>query len=575
MKQQARSDATRASKTPQPSRPARPASAERFGGALSQLAGMINGGPQAQAMTQLKEAARQGPQVQRLAGLAAEINQGAATPAGPECAAPGPVIQRYEVKQAPEDHKIYSRSGNGNMITGMGSPNHDFFVAHNEAFPVMNELIKDSPLELFARSRKTLFANSMFQVGLRYKTSRLTDEARKEQIRQKSVKKKFFEPEEKGNLQLQYEKHVLPNIKLYRENIAHETLEKINRLGIDPSTIKAIRTRLYDLMGSLNLFKKVFTAELANRGEFDQESEELAGVSLGLIQTVEGPLYKTDLTRTDLAQARQTLLETWFDEEDRDNPNLISKIVYAIRDNLEALIAAFPEDRPVNMFLFQKYNFNLEIIQKLYDRDNLVLYRACDVQASTLLGNKVTEENAQQLKNYSAGGGAFHYATKILGSGADWVTLEHFAASELERKISGTERAKFKNLDHTWQFIMQGVQPSVKKGISNEDKYFEIYTKIRYYLKGLVQHQQGEFDTARRDRLERPEVERFVQLSESSQLSNVMGWRAFYDRISDENEEQRLIDVLSRIEGIALIEKKDPLVFAKESWDDLMALMKK
>lgn len=562
---------------------------------LAQLAATMNASPRTQVLAQLQTQIGHSPRVEGLKELAAQIHRG--TPAqsqragdhevlnpaldapAEQFAAPSeavpessPVIQRYQVEEAPENRQIYARSDNKNMITGMGTPNHDFFVAHTEAFPVMNNVIKDSPLELISRGQKQLFKQTMYQVGLRYKTSRLKDEARKEQIKQKTVKEKFFESEDRSNLQLEYQKKILPNIKLYRENILKETIANIDQLGLNKSVVKAIRSNLYELMTSLNLFKKVFNAELANKGEFDEGSAELASVGLGLIRTVEEPLYRTDLTRQDLKAARQSLLETWFDEDDRDNPNLISKIVYGIRDNLEALIKAFPRGQRVNMMLFQKYNFNLEIIQQLYDKDNLVLYRACDVQASTLLGNKITKENAQLLKVYNANVDRyFHYVTKILESGGDWVTLEHFAADPRDKLISGTEEAKFKNLDHTWQYIMQGSHPSTVEGVSNEDKYFEIYTKIRYYLKGVEQHQAGGFDTSKRPTEEQPQKR--VQLGEFSHLANVMGWRAFYEKIADKKKEYQLMDGLNKIEE-TLYQGLDPLVHAKQAWDDLMALLK-
>ncbi|WP_264537885.1 DUF4157 domain-containing protein [Flavobacterium sp. N1736] len=480
-------------------------------------------------------------------------------------------IQRYSIKKAPENNKIYSQSDNKVMLTGMGSPNHDFFVEHSQAFPIMNNMIKNSPLEIFPRTTEKLFDKNMLKAGLRYKTDRLVDEGRKEKIKRKDVKEDFFESKKTENVQKEYELHVLPHIKAYRELILNSAKHKIENIGLSKGVVSAIRGSLYELITSLNLFKKVFNGEIANKGEFDEDSKNLAHVGLELIRTVENPLYETDLTKAKLIAAKQTLLETWFDEEDRDNPNLLSQIVYSIRDNLSALISVFP-NQPVDMMPFHQYNFNLEIIQNLFSPDNLVLFRACDVQASTLLGNKLTHENKDQLKNYNAGQeGAFHYATKILGAGSDWVTLEHFAASVKEREISGIGRSKFKNLDHTWQFIMQGQSHSTTPGVSNEDKYFEIYTKVRYYLKGITKHETGAFDTARRDRISDPtkaESDWYVQLGDSSQLSNIMGWRAFYKKIATEGEENELINFLERMD-LPRTEGMDPLVHSKLSWDHL------
>lgn len=480
-------------------------------------------------------------------------------------------IQLFSVEEAPENQKIYSRSEN--MITGMESPNHEFYVRGEDAFPIMNGYIKQSPLELYQSNTIMLFNTKMYEVGLRYSTQRRPDEARKEQISRKEVKSKFFESDKKENLQKMYEEKILPQIKEYRDMIFTSARQGIDLQGLNPSTIKPITNYLFDLTSSLNLFKKVINTELANKGDFNEDTEALSQVSLSLIQSVEEPLYQNNLIKQQLIQSKQSLLEVWFDEMDREEVNVVGKILFRILDSLSDLIGIFP-DEGVNMIPFHKYNFNREMLQKLYSRDNIALYRACDVQASTLLGNKITPENTEQLKNYNAGAEqAFHYATKIWKSGNDWVSLEHFAASERERIISGTENAKFKNLDHTWQFIMQGSIDSQDEGLSDEDKYFEVYTKIRYYLKGLTEHERGSFDTSIRERMDRDEALRFIQLGESGQLSNVFGWYAFYGRVSDQEKEKTLIGALEQID-IARQAGIDPLVHSKGSWDSLMELMR-
>lgn len=579
--------------------PAGPVSAGRqqqriaSSGGLAQLATMMNSGPRTQALTQLQTSFQHSARVQGLNRMSSEMHRDAPAQLQevPQEAHDEPdseaarnsslptigssaVVQRFQVEQAPEDREIYSRSNDKKLVTGMHTPNHDFLVNTMAAYPVMNGVMKDSPLEVFSRGKKKLFGQTMSQVGLQYKRSRLKDEARKEQIKRGTVKKDFWESENRGDLQAQYEKNVLPNVYLYRENITKETLADIEASGFNKAEIAPILQFLSYLMTSVNLFKTVFNAELANTGEFNKRNQQLAAVGLGLLRTVEYPLYKADLTKEDLRAAKQSFLETWFDEDDRDNPNLISQIVYRILDGLTKLIKVFPKGKQANMILFQKYNFNQELLQKLLSKDNLVLYRACDAQASTLLGNKVTPENQPLLKSYSAGVDAqLHYATKILTSGADWVTLEHFAASQLERRISGTETARAKNMDHTWQYIMQGSHPSAKEGVSNEDKYFEIYTKIRYYLRGLVEHQKGTFNLNPREKLQDAEARRFIQLSGSSQMANVVGWHAFYNHIASAEEEDKLFVSLNQLEA-ALYSGEDPLVHAKESWDNLMAWQK-
>lgn len=488
-----------------------------------------------------------------------------------------PIVQRFQVREAPEDDKIYSQSDNGNMVTGMETPNHDFYVRHGDAFPVMNDCIKDSPLELFPRNKRKLFGQNMYSVGARYKTHRLVDEGRKEKIKQGTVKEDFFESNNRVNLQLEYEQKVLPYIKEFRETIADQAKLDLDSMGLAPNVVKSIRMWLYELVGNINLFKNVLTAELANSGEFDEDAEGMAAAGLLVVEQVEDVLYKPDLTQQDLQEAKHNLLCTWFDEDNRDSPNLISKVLYRILDGLSELIERFPDDQPIDMMPFHRYNFNTELIQKLYSPDNLVLFRACDVHASTLLGNKITPENQHQLKGYSAGQnghGELHFVTKILTSGSDWITFEHFAASEREHEVSGVgfQGRGFKNLDHTWQFLMQGVQPSTQQDISDEDKYFETYTKIRYYLKGLVAHQTGSFNDSIRDRSQRENYSRFVMLSGTGQLANVFSWRAFYRRVVEDGEEKELEKVLTAMD-YQMLEGNDPLVHAKESWDQLVRLV--
>jgi len=52
-----------------------------------------------------------------------------------------------------------------------------------------------------------------------------------------------------------------------------------------------------------------------------------------------------------------------------------------------------------------------------------------------------------------------------------------------------------------------------------------------------------------------------------------MGWRAFYKEISDKKKEYQLMDGMNKIEE-TLRDGLDPLVHAKQAWDDLMALLK-
>lgn len=481
-------------------------------------------------------------------------------------------VQRYQVRKAPEDGRIYSQSDNGVLATGMGTPNHELYSTSYDSVNVINKNIKASPLEVYVLGNKALFGQEMFSLGLRYKSKRLVDEGRKEKIRRKEIKGDFIESSKKGNLQKQYETRVLPYIQLFRETVVGRALDEIEEMGLEKSEAKVVRNYLYEVVQAVNLFKKVVNAELANTGKFDKGTARLSEVYLRLIETVEDPLYRVDLTRDDLKAAKQQLLELWFDDIDRENPNLVNQVSLRILDELNHLIRVFPKDRALNMMPFHRTNFNVELISHLYSTDNLALYRACDVQASTLLGNKLTPENVHRLKIYSAGVDThFHYATKIVETGNDWVTLEHFALSEREREVSGLEGAAAKNLDHTWQYIMQGSTPSTKDTISDQDQYFEHYTKIRYYLKGLRAHQSGVFDPERRQRAYGPNDKSNFNLSGMSHLSNVIGWKAFQDRVSNPEEENKLRNEMNHMD-LYNYPGMDPLVHSKLTWDHIMGL---
>jgi len=120
---------------------------------------------------------------------------------------------------------------------------------------------------------------------------------------------------------------------------------------------------------------------------------------------------------------------------------------------------------------------------------------------------------------------------------------------------------------------MQGTAQSSKQEVSKEDKYFEIYTKIRYYLKGLKEHEKGKFDTSRRPRTSEGKKEQYIQGGINSQFANVLSWKAFYGKVLQDEEEENLMDKTLGNDFLSL--EMDPLVHAKESWDQLMELQKK
>jgi len=80
-----------------------------------------------------------------------------------------------------------------------------------------------------------------------------------------------------------------------------------------------------------------------------------------------------------------------------------------------------------------------------------------------------------------------------VSSGTDWVTLEGFAAGDLEREFSGVGEDSFRMLDNTWQYIMQGSAAPPSAEISTTDQYFVLYTQVRYLLDDVYERGKGLF----------------------------------------------------------------------------------
>ncbi|GAA2658266.1 MULTISPECIES: hypothetical protein [Actinosynnema] len=474
-------------------------------------------------------------------------------------------VQRLAVTTAPEDDRTYARSDDHRVVTGLDNPNHELLVADTGAIGEINTAIRDSPLAVVPGAKRTLFTTGMTEVRLAYSSARRPAEARGH------WQPRPFSQGVPENLQARYEKHILPNIIAYRTTIRANALNEMYAEKLTLASTCGIATRLEELSGSLGRFRNVVAAELAGRGDFPGEVHELTRSALDVLIEVESALAEESVTKARLRYAATSMSELPFFSARNVPPSLV-RLALRVHREVTALSELVPE-APLSLLPFQVYNFNRQLLGQLHTPDNVALYRACDVQASTLLGNSLTEKNAHRLKTYNTGNGKdFHYATKILSSGADWVSLEHFAASQRERRISGLgDGDMFKNLDHTWQFLMMGTSGSgARRSTEDEDRYFERYTRIVYYLDNLVEHERGGFSTALRDRIADRGGTTHVQLSSSSQLANVMGWRAFYRKVADRAEENRLIDLIVAMEKAVGADEVSPLQAALRSWDDLV-----
>jgi len=415
------------------------------------------------------------------------MRRGPAAPIASECraAAPAamPVTQLYRIEREPVTTRVYSVSNDNSMVTGMATPNHDFYVGNATQIGAMNNAISASPLLFYAAGTARLFGRDYYRVGLSFDTARVRGGAPDDRRAPRQ-----------DNLQALYRDQVLPEIRAFREGRrAGKTAEidaaavvsdgQVNPAFINPALAASVRR--------LELFKKLILSQLTLASYRDDEPGAIADAGQ-IVATLESALYSTDITRGDIA-ARLEQLAPYFRAEENlarfARTPILRATLLELRAAVAALAAALPVDLPVDLMSFHNAGFQARQVEAVDGPDNVLLYRACDVTAATLLGNKITEQNAQRLKTYVAGsGGAFHYATKILQSGGDWVTLEGFAASDRERGIIGIEDDdSAKNVDDTWQYIMYGALAGDGDPLlSDEDRYFALYTKLRYYLKGIT-----------------------------------------------------------------------------------------
>jgi len=274
-----------------------------------------------------------------------------------------------------------------------------------------------------------------------------------------------------------------------------------------------------------------------------------------------------------VAKAVEDLLGLWFDEINDPPVNLIDETSQDVLGSLEELRDAFPSDAVLDMVTLRGTLFQRSQLASLASEDAVLLYRACDVMASTLMGNRVDPESMHRLKAYTSGSsGVGHYATRIVASGGDWVSMEGFAASAVDREVSGLGDLTFPNLDNTWQFIMQGSTrpvPEDDRDLSDEDRYFELYTRLRYLLKGIYNEGLGQFNPSRRADARKEGYEKSVAKGASSALMNLKAWKVLAEGWRDEDTGKEFGDI-GQLEGRWGVEEADPAWGMQTAWNELI-----
>lgn len=475
----------------------------------------------------------------------------------------GPVLQRYTLERAPENNTLYSVSYDQMLVTGMATPNHVLLVADPAQLKEMNKVVRDSPLEFFAAAPQTVFGRRYVTVGLQFKRAQARTTSKESKI-------------PVDDLQALYLKNVVPGSELFRiDMVKTKTAERDRKHGHLKLRVDDIGAALRAATAALDRFKKVAATVAASVGAWNETTEAIAMECRALVAIVESGLYSRDQTGQRIA-ALDVFVQEWmrdltskierFDAIGKSELARLTEEAWWLAVAIKELAATMPAEDSVDLMSFHRVAFHAEVLAALRSPDNVLLYRACDVTASTLLGNKLTDENLQSLKTYSAnikGRGEFHYATNVARSGPDWVTLEGFAPGDLERDVSGADEDSLRNVDHTWQYIMQGsTGEGADGGLSPEDRYFTLYTQARYLLDGVYERGSGLFvmDTRRR--------KRHIQLGATSGLMNVQAWRRFAQKTKLPGVEHSFAlmeDVRTRM----MREEDDPLAVSRWAWDEL------
>lgn len=410
-------------------------------------------------------------------------------------------IQAMSISQEPKTKRLYALADNRDIACGMGTPNHELYVKHANQVQHMNQKAARSKLNFSAGKRVELFGTGFTQVKAGFKTNE-TVSAIEVPDKPSMLDKALGKHKVKNhtvNLEETYHKRVAPAVAKHSQEKRKAVLDKI-KMQPWAANFKPLQERVQHLTAELELFKKLLIHSQTKEGFHDVVNDmELFHI---IVSTIESELYsETATTEGFVFQIKELAKSKVILEPILGKGSLVEQSLENLIYHFSDLAPYLPHGKPVNMLLIHSANFEDAMLDSV-KRGDPVFYRACDVMASTIMGNSIDNNNKEQLKIYGAGGNsnAFHYAAKVLESGSDWVTLESFAAGERDRKIIGlTDDNAYKNLDNTWNYMMYGSVRKKGSNVSEEDNYFELYTKLRYYLKGIKT--PGEFRTTQRERL--------------------------------------------------------------------------
>ncbi|HTN23001.1 MAG TPA: hypothetical protein VL120_03385 [Solirubrobacteraceae bacterium] len=513
-------------------------------------------------------------------------------------------LQRYALVRAPEDNRLYSRSDDGKLVTGMETPNHELYIADGDQLQKMNAVIAQSPLEFYARGMKALLDRKYISVGLRFARARTRDVVGE---RSKPPPKGMWESFTRAvsspdtvDLQALYEKLVLPGTDAYRVELLEAKLAARDAAHEGVRGLNDIAAILRGGVDAMNRFKKVVASLLANAGTWDAELEGIALTCRKLVAIAEDALYSQAQTADGL-RAASAVMRAWLEgpydaiassqAAAGSGSTILFTEAVGLMNAVAALASALPaKAKPkgeeaqaeaevaVDLRSFHAVAYQADVLAAIRSPDNVLLYRACDVTTSTLLGNQITSANSQAVKTYSAnlkGRGEFHYATSVVSSGSDWVTLEGFAAGDLEREFSGVGEDSFRMLDNTWQYIMQGSATPASGALSPADQSFVLYTQVRYLLDGVYERGAGLFPDLIRKRAplgdpgSKKVYESAIQRAGSSSFANVQAWRRAA-QASDLPGDKRSLELMEQLRTRIEDPGSNPLLNSLRAWDDLV-----
>ncbi|MCD9015711.1 hypothetical protein [Parachryseolinea silvisoli] len=399
------------------------------------------------------------------------------------------VTQRYAIEREPALKRLYSVSDDREMITGMGTPNHELYIGNHGLLAQIHAATEASMLDFSIDGTHKLFKKPYEKVKVGFKRYQFTTPPEgKEKTKTHSV-----------DLDEEYNSKIVPGIKRLTQEKFDAVMGKVDKTPWKKD-FKNIQAPLNRLVRSLELFKKLVIANQAKE-TYQDEGTTMEAPYL-FIHTIENQIYSKAALKDDIL-ATDDMLEALTGEikhtmgDDKYLMDVLSDCIQFAG----ALGKAIPQGIPVDLILIHSASYQQAMWRSMKEGTPM-FYRACDVMAATVMGNRVIPQNEDQLKIYVAGGnsGAFHYAAKILASGKDWVSLESFAAGEREREILGVDDENFlMNIERSWQYMMYGSRNKEGKSSRQEDNAFELYTKLRYYLKGIKQ--PGGFRSPQRDRL--------------------------------------------------------------------------